>query len=74
MPKFLMAPVAITFEYDEIEAAAKHWKTDLQDALARLLSGEIPGESCEGPTMLEGDGLLGGAALGGTHSGTTTKH
>jgi hypothetical protein len=72
--KVLMAPVAVTFEYDEIEAAAKHWKTNMQDALARLLSGETPGESHDGPAMLEGDGLLGGAVLGGTHSGSSTRH
>jgi hypothetical protein len=63
MPKFLMAPVAVTFEYDEIERAAEFWKTDMQDALARLLSGEIPGEPHE-QGMIEGCALFGGTTLG----------
>jgi hypothetical protein len=74
MPRFLMAPVAVSFNYDEIERAAEFWKTDMQDALARLMSGETPGVSRTDPTMLEGDGLLGGAVLGDAHPSSTTKH
>jgi hypothetical protein len=74
MPKVLMAPVAITFEYDEIERAAEFWKTDMQDALARLMAGETPGASHDGPTMLSGEGLLGGAVLGDCHPGNSRKH
>jgi hypothetical protein len=74
MPRFLMAPVAITFDYDEIERAAEFWKTDMQDALARLMAGETPGDRHDGPTMFEGEGLLGGAVLGDAHPGSTTKH
>jgi hypothetical protein len=75
--KILMGPVAVSFEYDEIERAAEFWKTDMQDALARLMAGKTPGNRpgrANGPTMLEGDGLLGGAVLGDAHPGSTTKH
>jgi hypothetical protein len=59
---------------DEIDEAVREWKCERHIAIQRLLCGMVPGEPYDGPVILDGDGLLGGAVLGGTHSGSTAKH